>query len=215
MTREEFYIEVERLGLSITNDQKETLEKFYQLLVQTNKTMNLTRIVEKEEVYLKHFYDSLTLAKIYDLNEANTLCDIGSGAGFPGIILKIFFPHLKITLIDALQKRITYLEEVIKTLRLEGIEARHLRAEQLQQENETFDIVTARAVASLPKLLDWAIPLVKTSGYFIAMKGNAEEELEKAKPILKKNSCEVERKLLFLLPKEESKRTLLLIKRQS
>lgn len=215
MTREEFYIEIERLGLSITKDQKETLEKFYQLLVQTNKTMNLTRITALEEVYLKHFYDSLTIAKIYDLKEANTLCDIGSGAGFPGIVLKIFFPHLQITLIDALQKRITYLENVIETLGLEGIEARHLRAEQLQQENETFDIVTARAVAALPKLIDWAMPLVKPNGYFIAMKGNVEEELEKTKPILKKNAWELEKKLVFLLPKEDSKRTLLLIKRQS
>ena len=101
MNEAEFKQEVERLGISVEDQQMELLEKFYQLLIETNKTMNLTRIVDKKEVYLKHFYDSLTIVKIFDLNKSNTLLDIGSGAGFPGIVLKIFFPHLKITLIDA------------------------------------------------------------------------------------------------------------------
>ena len=142
MNEAEFKQEVERLGISVEDQQMELLEKFYQLLIETNKTMNLTRIVDKKEVYLKHFYDSLTIVKIFDLNKSNTLLDIGSGAGFPGIVLKIFFPHLKITLIDALQKRINYLNKVIEALSLENISAEHLRAEELIRQQKTFDVVT-------------------------------------------------------------------------
>ncbi len=213
MNEAEFKQEVERLGISVEDQQMELLEKFYQLLIETNKTMNLTRIVDKKEVYLKHFYDSLTIVKIFDLNKANTLLDIGSGAGFPGIVLKIFFPHLKITLIDALQKRINYLNKVIEALSLENISAEHLRAEELIRQQKTFDVVTARAVAALPKLLTWAMPLVSSQGAFIAMKGKIEEELVAAQDLVKKNQYVIERKITFLLPKEESKRTLLLITR--
>lgn len=213
MNEAEFKQEVERLGISVEDQQMELLEKFYQLLIETNKTMNLTRIVDKKEVYLKHFYDSLTIVKIFDLNKSNTLLDIGSGAGFPGIVLKIFFPHLKITLIDALQKRINYLNKVIEALSLENISAEHLRAEELIRQQKTFDVVTARAVAALPKLLTWAMPLVSSQGVFIAMKGKIEEELVAAQDLMKKNQYVIERKITFLLPKEESKRTLLLITR--
>ena len=213
MNEAEFKREVERLGISVEDQQMELLEKFYQLLIETNKTMNLTRIVDKKEVYLKHFYDSLTIVKIFDLNKANTLLDIGIGAGFPGIVLKIFFPHLKITLIDALQKRINYLNKVIEALSLENISAEHLRAEELIRQQKTFDVVTARAVAALPKLLTWAMPLVSSQGAFIAMKGKIEEELVAAQDLMKKNQYVIERKITFLLPKEESKRTLLLITR--
>ncbi len=213
MNEAEFKQEVERLGISVEDQQMELLEKFYQLLIETNKTMNLTRIVDKKEVYLKHFYDSLTIVKIFDLNKSNTLLDIGSGAGFPGIVLKIFFPHLKITLIDALQKRINYLNKVIEALSLENISAEHLRAEELIRQQKTFDVVTARAVAALPKLLTWAMPLVSSQGAFIAMKGKIEEELVAAQDLMKKNQYVIERKITFLLPKEESKRTLLLITR--
>ena len=213
MNEAEFKQEVERLGISVEDQQMELLEKFYQLLIETNKTMNLTRIVDKKEVYLKHFYDSLTIVKIFDLNKANTLLDIGSGAGFPGIVLKIFFPHLKITLIDALQKRINYLNKVIEALSLENISAEHLRAEELIRQQKTFDVVTARAVAALPKLLTWAMPLVSSQGAFIAMKGKIEEELVAAQDLMKKNQYVIERKITFLLPKEESKRILLLITR--
>ena len=213
MNEAEFKQEVERLGISVEDQQMELLEKFYQLLIETNKTMNLTRIVDKKEVYLKHFYDSLTLIKAINLNDNLTLCDVGSGAGFPGIVLKIFFPHLKITLIDALQKRINYLNKVIEALSLENISAEHLRAEELIRQQKTFDVVTARAVAALPKLLTWAMPLVSSQGAFIAMKGKIEEELVAAQDLMKKNQYVIERKITFLLPKEESKRTLLLITR--
>ncbi len=211
MTESEFEKELERLDIFLTPTQKKLLEKFYNRLIETNKIMNLTRITSKEEVYLKHFYDSLSLVKICDFTKATTLCDIGSGAGFPGIVLKICFPQLKITLIDALEKRVSYLNSLIEELDLQDIEAKHIRAEDLQKEGLTFDIVTARAVASLPKLLVWAMPLVNNTGFFIAMKGNVEEELNEAQMLLNKNHWTLAKKINFLLPKEESKRTLLLI----
>ena len=210
----EFKVEVERLGFDISTKQLVQLEAFYKILVETNKTMNLTRIIKKEDVYLKHFYDSLTIAKIYDLSDARTLCDIGTGAGFPGIVLKIFYPNLKVVLIDALQKRITYLNKVIDELGLENIEARHIRAEELTRENVVFDVVTARAVAPLSKLLPWAMPLVSQNGVFIAMKASVDDEIVDAKKILKKNHYAIEKRVSFLLPKEESKRNLLLITKE-
>ena len=106
MSIEEFIKEVEALGLNVTEEKLEQLDIIYNTLVETNKTMNLTRITEKDDVYLKHFYDSLTLAKVYDLSKVNTLCDIGTGAGFPGLVLKIFYPNLEITLVDSLLKRV-------------------------------------------------------------------------------------------------------------
>ncbi len=210
MTQEEFVLALEDLGLKATSNQLLQLEKFYQFLIETNKTMNLTRIVEKKDVYLKHFYDSLTLVKAYSFEGNLSLCDVGSGAGFPGIVLKIFFPNLKVTLIDALQKRINYLNNVIQVLGLVGIEALHVRAEDLAIKNKTFDIVTARAVASLPKLLVWCMPLVKQNGAFLAMKGNVNQELELTVNLLQKNHWILEKKISFLLPKEASNRTILI-----
>lgn len=210
MTQEEFVLALEDLGLKATPNQLSQLEKFYQFLIETNKTMNLTRIVEKKDVYLKHFYDSLTIAKICDLKEYHTLCDIGSGAGFPGVVLKIFYPNLKITLIDSLQKRVNYLNELIEKLELKDIIAYHIRAEDLALKKEKFDVVTARAVASLPKLLSIAMPLVNKNGIFVAMKGNVEEELEKSKKVLTDKHYKLVKKEQFLLPIENSQRSLLL-----
>ena len=131
MTIEEFIKEVEALGLKVTEEKLKQLDIIYNTLVETNKTMNLTRITEKDDVYLKHFYDSLTLAKVYDLSKVNTLCDIGTGAGFPGLVLKIFYPNLEITLVDSLLKRVKYLNNLIDKLQLTGIKAYHNRAEDL------------------------------------------------------------------------------------
>ena len=174
--------------------------------------MNLTRITEKDDVYLKHFYDSLTLAKVYDLSKANTLCDIGTGAGFPGLVLKVFYPNLEITLVDSLLKRVNYLNNLIEKLNLTGIKAYHNRAEELIKHHKKFDIVTARAVASLPKLLPWTMPLVNKNGSFLAMKGNVEEELNQSKDLMKKNKWYVNKKEVFNLPNKEDTRTVLEIK---
>ena len=215
MTIEEFIKEVEALGLNVTEEKLEQLDIIYNTLIETNKTMNLTRITEKEDVYLKHFYDSLTLAKIYDLSKVNTLCDIGTGAGFPGLVLKIFYPNLEITLVDSLLKRVKYLNNLIDKLNLQGIKAYHNRAEDIIKEGKKFDIVTARAVSALPKLLLWTMPLVNKNGSFLAMKGNVEEELELSKDIIKKHNWYVNKKESFTLPTKEDIRTILEIKNKA
>ena len=176
--------------------------------------MNLTRITEKEDVYLKHFYDSLTLVKVIDLTKNLTLCDVGSGAGFPGIVLKIVFPNLKITLIDSLQKRVNYLNEIIKELNLKEIEAIHTRAEDYAKNHrEEYDIVTARAVANLKSLSEICIPMVKENEYFISMKGNVEEELIEANPMIETLGSKIEQIEEFFLPIENSSRALIKIKK--
>lgn len=210
---EQFIKEVESLGLTVTEERLKQLEIIYTTLIETNKTMNLTRITAKEEVYIKHFYDSLTLAKIYDLSKVKTLCDVGTGAGFPGLILKIFYPDLKITLIDALLKRVNYLNNLIEKLNLKDIKAYHIRAEDLIKKEITFDIVTARAVASLPKLLSWTMPLVNDKGSFLIMKGNITDELEESKKIISKNNWLITKKVSFDLPDNKGFRTLLEIKK--
>lgn len=215
MTIEEFIKEVESLGLNVTEEKLEQLDIIYNTLVETNKTMNLTRITEKDDVYLKHFYDSLTLAKVYDLSKVNTLCDIGTGAGFPGLVLKIFYPNLEITLVDSLLKRVKYLNNLIDKLQLTGIKAYHNRAEDLIRDGKKFDIVTARAVSALPKLLLWTMPLVNKNGSFLAMKGNVEEELELSKDIMKKHNWYVNKKESFTLPTKEDVRTILEIKNKA
>ena len=209
-----FIEETKKLGITLTDLQLEKLNQFYELLISWNQKMNLTRITEKEDVYLKHFYDSLTLSKVIDLNQDLTLCDGGSGAGFPGIVLKICFPNLKITLLDSLQKRVNYLNEIIKELDLKNIEAIHTRAEDYAKQNrEKFDIVTARAVANLKMLSELCIPMVKVNGLFIAMKANIEEEIENSTEILKKLDSKIEKIETFYLPIENSIRNIILIEK--
>ena len=209
MNKEEFIKAVKQLNVDLTEEKLEKLNKFYNLLIEWNKKINLTRIEEEEEVYLKHFYDSLTIAKAVDLSEIKTLCDIGTGAGFPGIVLKIFYPNLKITLIDSLKKRVNYLNEIIKDLGIDNIEAIHVRGEDYKGQ---YDVVTSRAVANIKKLLGYTMHLVSPTGIFIAMKGDIEKELtpDVKKKIEKKYKIEKIEK--FLLPKENSNRSLVVIK---
>ena len=209
MNKEEFIKAVKQLNVDLTEEKLEKLNKFYNLLIEWNKKINLTRIEEEEEVYLKHFYDSLTIAKAVDLSEIKTLCDIGTGAGFPGRVLKIFYPNLKITLIDSLKKRVNYLKEIIKDLGIDNIEAIHVRGEDYKGQ---YDVVTSRAVANIEKLLGYTMHLVSPTGIFIAMKGDIEKELtpDVNKKIEKKYKIEKIEK--FLLPKENSNRSLVVIK---
>lgn len=209
MNKEEFIKAVKQLKVDLTEEKLEKLNKFYNLLIEWNKKINLTRIEKEDEVYLKHFYDSLTIAKVVDLSEIKTLCDIGTGAGFPGIVLKIFYPNLKITLIDSLQKRVNYINEIIKDLGLDNIEAIHVRGEDYKGQ---YDVVTSRAVANIEKLLGYTMHLVSPTGIFVAMKGDIEKELtlDVKKKIEKKYKIEKIEK--FLLPKENSNRSLVVIK---
>lgn len=214
MNLEQFIEKTSKLEIQLKEEQLNQLEKFYELLISWNEKMNLTRITEKEEVYLKHFYDSLTLVKVIDLNQNLTLCDVGSGAGFPGIVLKIVFPNLKIILIDSLLKRVNYLNEIIKELGLLDIEAIHTRAEDYAKTHrEEYDIVTARAVANLKSLSELCIPMVKEQGYFISMKGNIGQELEDSKSIIGTLGGKLEEVKEFILPIENSNRTLIKIKK--
>lgn len=215
MTQNEFINELKNLNIELTDEQKKQLEKYYELLVEYNKVMNLTGITEKEQVYLKHFYDSITLVKVIDLNKEQTLCDIGTGAGFPGLVIKIIFPKLKVTLVDSLNKRIEFLKTVIKELNLNNIEAIHARAEEFARDNrEKYDVVVSRAVSNLNTLLEYNIPLLKTNKYFIAYKGNISQEILESENALKLLNSIIEKKEEFKLPKEESKRTLIKIKKQ-
>ena len=209
MNKEEFINEVKKLGIEVSEDKLNKLERYYELLISENEKINLTAITKKEEVYLKHFYDSLTLNKAINLKEIKTLCDVGTGAGFPGIVLKIVFPNINITLIDSLQKRVNYLNEVIKELELKDIKAIHVRGEDYK---EKFDIVTSRAVANIEKLVNYTMHLVKKEGYFVAMKGNIEEELnnEVREKISKK--YKIIKIISFKLPKENSIRNLVIMK---
>ena len=218
MNLEYFIKEVNNLGINLTEKQLTQLEDYYKLLIEWNSKINLTRIVEKEEVYLKHFYDSLTLNKVdkyfMDLDKEITICDVGTGAGFPGIVLKIVFPNIKITLVDSLQKRINFLNELIKKLDLKNIETVHSRVEDYAKNNrEKFDIVTSRAVANLRVLSELCIPLVKVSGYFIPMKANIEEEIEDSKKILNSLNSEISTIYTFNLPVENSIRNIIVIKK--
>ena len=209
MNREEFLIELEKIGIKSTEKQLDQLEKFYELLIEWNQKINLTRITEKNEVYLKHFYDSLTIVKAIDLNKVDSLCDIGTGAGFPGIVLKIMFPNLRITLIDSLQKRINYLNEIIKELDLKDIEAIHVRGEDFKG---SFDVVTSRAVANIEKLVNYTMHLVSKDGVFIAMKGDIETELTKEVETKLNKKYQIVEVKKFLLPIEKSKRSLVVLK---
>jgi len=209
MNKDEFIKYLEELNIYPTEDQLIKLDKFYHLLIEWNEKINLTRITEEKDVYLKHFYDSLTITKEIDLSKVNTLCDVGTGAGFPGIVLKIMYPNLKVTLIDSLLKRVNYLNEIIKELELDNITAIHTRGEDYK---DKFDVVTSRAVANIEKLVTFTMHLVDKNGVFIAMKGNIDNELTISveKNISKKYKIVKINK--FKLPIEESDRSLVVIK---
>lgn len=209
MTINDFIEELKKIGIILNDNQLNQLEQYYELLVEKNKVINLTGIVEKEEVYLKHFYDSLTIVKSIDLNKISNLCDIGTGAGFPGLVLKIVFPQLKVVLLDSLNKRVYFLNDVINTLNLKNIEVIHTRAEEYAlSHRNSFDVTTARAVANLSILLEYAIPMTKVGGYFIALKGNVREELEDSKNALKELNTTFIDLCEFSLPVENSIRSI-------
>ena len=207
MKIDEFIESLRKLNIDITSRQLEQLEEYYNLLVEWNEKINLTRITFKDDVYLKHFYDSATIVKVIDLNKIDNFCDFGTGAGFPGIVIKILFPSLNVTLVDSLNKRINFLNIVIEKLKLEKIVAIHSRIED-------FARVTARAVASLPVLLEYATGIIKKDKYFIAMKASIDEELEQSINAQKILKIKLIDKNSFLLPKENSVRNILLFQKQ-
>lgn len=212
MNIDEFKNEVRKLGIDLDEKKLDLLEMYYNLLIKWNEKMNLTAITDRNDVYLKHFYDSLTICKVIDFKRENSFCDIGTGAGFPGIVIKIFFPHLKMTLIDSLNKRISFLDVVCRELNLKDVTLIHGRAEEFAKENrDCFDIVTARAVSSFNVLLEYSMPIVKNGKYFIAMRGN--DDSETGINALKLLNSEIVKKECFNLPYENSARCVILVKK--
>lgn len=209
MNKETFIIEVKKLGLSLEEHTLNKLDKYYQILKEENQKYNLTRIINEEEVYLKHFYDSLTIIKIVDLTN-QSICDLGSGAGFPGLVLAICYPSASITLIEANTKKCNFLNLVKEKLNLTNVTILNTRTEEYSKINrEKYDIVTARAVAPLKHLLEYGIPLVKINGHFIAMKANTEKEEINIINYYNKLDIKESARVVFNLPFEDSIRTII------
>lgn len=205
--------------ISLTKEQEEQFVRYYELLIQWNKVMNLTGITEFQEVLLKHFLDSIAIVKAVDMNKIQTCIDVGTGAGFPGIPLKIVFPHLEITLLDSLNKRLNFLNEVIRELGLSGIHTVHMRAEEggkNPEYREKYDLAVSRAVSRLASLCEYCMPFVKQGGYFVSYKGaKAEEELQEGKKAVKILGGKIEKQEEFTLFGTDMERTLAVIKKVS
>ncbi|REB08156.1 16S rRNA (guanine(527)-N(7))-methyltransferase RsmG [Sporosarcina sp. BI001-red] len=211
MNEEQFIEALQEKGISLNEQQVAQFNLYFKLLVEWNEKMNLTAITDAPSVYLKHFYDSISAAFFTDLTQELTLCDVGAGAGFPSIPLKICFPNLHVTIVDSLNKRINFLNELSEKLELKNVRFVHARAEDFGQNplyREQFDIVTARAVARLSVLAELCVPALKVEGRFIAMKGAAAaDEMSDAKKALETLGVVLEDKHTFFLPLEESERT--------
>ncbi|WNS42236.1 16S rRNA (guanine(527)-N(7))-methyltransferase RsmG [Paenibacillus sp. MMS20-IR301] len=204
-------------GIQLTPKQLEQFESYFQELISWNEKMNLTGITERSQVYTKHFYDSLTLALYLNMDEVKSLADIGSGAGFPGIPLKICYPHLKLTIVDSLSKRISFLQHVCDKLGLTNVQLIHGRAEDVAKQfvhRDAYDVVTARAVARLALLNEFCLPFTRKDGIFAAMKGSdPAEELAEAKRSFKELRAELQKVESFSLPVEDSARHIILVRK--
>ena len=212
MNKEEFIDYVKELGIELTDKQIGQLDIYCKYLLEYNSHTNLTAIREEEQVYLKHFYDSLTIIKAIDMTKCHKLLDIGTGAGFPGMIIKIVYPEIEVSLLDSNNKKITFLKELISKLELSKINLYNERAEEFCKNNrESFDIVTARAVSNMTVLSELSLPLVKINGYFIALKGSNQEEINDSLYAIEKSGGILEKTINFELPKNGGERNILRI----
>ncbi|RVU70452.1 MULTISPECIES: 16S rRNA (guanine(527)-N(7))-methyltransferase RsmG [Lactobacillus] len=219
MNPEQFIQELAKNKINLTKKQAEQFQLYFQALITANEHVNLTRITAEEDVYLKHFFDSVTpLFSFEEIFKAGaTLCDVGAGAGFPSIPMKILMPELKITIVDSLAKRLTFLKDLVAKLGLSDVTLVHGRAEDVGQNpqyREKFDIVTARAVANMTVLSEYCLPLVKEGGYFVALKGpKAEAELDDSKKALQVLGGKALKEEELTLPNSDEERTLILVKK--
>ena len=219
MNPEKFVLELSKHNFELTDKQKQQFKLYFKMLIEVNEHVNLTRITEEDEVYLKHFYDSITPLFTFGavFKDGATLCDVGAGAGFPSIPLKILKPGLKVTIVDSLQKRLNFLKYLISELGLTDVELVHGRAEDVGQNmlfRVRFDIVTARAVARMSVLSEYCLPLVKKGGYFVALKGpKAEDELDDGKKALEVLGGKLIKDEELTLPASEEERTLVLVQK--
>lgn len=210
-----FAEELKKLGITLTPRQKEQFDRYYELLVERNKVMNLTGITDYDEVNLKHFTDSLTIVRLKDMSKIYTMIDVGTGAGFPGIPIKIVFPHIKIVLLDSLNKRLKFLNDVIGELNLEEIETLHGRAEdhaKKMEYREKFDLCVSRAVANLSTLSEYCLPFVKRGGSFVSYKsGESDEEIRQSEKAVSILGGKIEKIDKFMLPDTDIGRSLVQI----
>lgn len=206
---------IQNIGIELNQDKINKLINYYELLIEKNKVMNLTAITEYKDVVIKHFADSLSIIKAVNMSEVTNIIDIGTGAGFPGMVLKIVFPDVKITLLDSLNKRVNFLNEVITELQLKDINAIHGRAEDYARNDiyrEKYDLCVSRAVANLSTLSEYCIPYVKVGGKFVSYKaGECEEEINSAKKAVNMLGGKIEEKIDFILPETDISRTFIVI----
>lgn len=215
---EKFKNGLQQLHIALSEKQMEQFLQYYELLVEKNKVMNLTAITEFDEVVEKHFLDSVSLTQQLDLHQPLKVLDLGTGAGFPGIPLKIVFPELEITLMDSLNKRVLFLQDVISSLQLENIEAVHGRAEEAAKNKkyrESFDLCVSRAVANISTLSEYCLPFVKIGGSFISYKSSTiEDELEEGKKGIAILGGKVKDVYKFTLPDSELQRSFVIIEKE-
>lgn len=215
MNKDEFIKETNLLGINLTDEELAKFEEYKELLKEYNKKFNLTSITNDNEIYLKHFYDSLCIMKAQELLNSSSLLDIGTGAGFPGIPVAIVNKDIKITLVESNKKKCEFLKVVKDSLNLQNVEIINARAEDFAKTNrEKFEVATSRAVANLSTLLELEFPALSVGGVLIALKSNVQEELENSKSILKELNGTIKNTIEYTLPYEKSKRTLLIIQKQ-
>lgn len=215
MNINEFIEELNKIGISLSDKQLDELNIYKEFLKEYNSHTNLTTITEDNHIYLKHFYDSLTLAKYVDLSKVNNMLDIGTGAGFPGMVIKIVFPHIDMYLMDSNNKKLDFLTQLSEKLNLTNVHMLHVRAEEYAKDNrESFDLVTSRAVAALPILTELALPLTKVDGKFVALKANAQDEIRLSKDIINKLNGNIDFIEEFKLPKLDDPRTIIVMSKK-
>ena len=212
MTKEEFINYCKEINIDINDELLNKFEKYKKLLQDWNNKFNLTTIIEDNEVYLKHFYDSVYLSSVTDLNN-KSICDFGTGAGFPGLVLAIIYNDSKFTLLESNSKKVLFLKEVVKELNLKNVKVINQRAEIYGKDcREEFDIITCRAVSNLSIILELSVSMLKVNGLFIPMKSNVEDEFNKSIKLQKELGYDFINKVEYKLPIEESNRTILIKK---